>query len=209
MLGIGMSYILALSVWVVLIASAALTEAQGQGDYVQQPVFYNFQGIPEGPQGQKYVALTFDDGPHQVLTPRLMDILQQHLYKKSRPLPPFKMAASAPQVAELLSTLRRAMNMNTAEDLDRWAELTHLLELKLFNVTKFPAQPLHPPLQPATKEQIDHMLHQLEDRLEANNTLHEFYAPWQRRLRRLLERTNASLLPLEERVMSLGHFSNC
>lgn len=72
-----MSYILALSVWVVLIASAALTEAQGQGDYVQQPVFYNFQGIPEGPQGQKYVALTFDDGPHQVLTPRLMDILQK------------------------------------------------------------------------------------------------------------------------------------
>ena len=36
----------------------------------------------------------------------------------------------------------------------------------------------------------------------ANKTLHEFYAPWQRRLRRLLERTNASLLPLEERLLS-------
>ena len=35
----------------------------------------------------------------------------------------------------------------------------------------------------------------------ANKTLHEFYAPWQRRLRRLLERTNASLLPLEERLL--------
>jgi peptidoglycan/xylan/chitin deacetylase (PgdA/CDA1 family) len=45
--------------------------------YVQQPMFYNMQGIPAGPQGQKYVALTFDDGPHQVLTPRLMDILKK------------------------------------------------------------------------------------------------------------------------------------
>ena len=49
----------------------------GAEEYKQQPVFYSFQGIPTGPKGEKYVALTFDDGPHQVLTPRLMDILKK------------------------------------------------------------------------------------------------------------------------------------
>ncbi len=55
----------------------ALVIVVSADDYNQQPMFYNFQGIPEGANGEKYVALTFDDGPHQVLTPRLMDILKK------------------------------------------------------------------------------------------------------------------------------------
>lgn len=46
-----------------------------------QPVFYNFRGLPLSPDGKKYVALTFDDGPHQHLTPRLLDILKEHKAK--------------------------------------------------------------------------------------------------------------------------------
>ena len=46
-----------------------------------QPVFYNFRGLPLSPDGKKYVALTFDDGPHQHLTPRLLDILKAHKAK--------------------------------------------------------------------------------------------------------------------------------
>jgi peptidoglycan/xylan/chitin deacetylase (PgdA/CDA1 family) len=61
---------------VFILVLAVLLLVSGE-EYKQQPVFYNFRGIPEGPQGEKYVALTFDDGPHQILTPRLMDTLKK------------------------------------------------------------------------------------------------------------------------------------
>lgn len=39
---------------------------------------YNFPDVPpvNGSANAKYVALTFDDGPHKVLTPRLLDALK-------------------------------------------------------------------------------------------------------------------------------------
>jgi len=33
--------------------------------------------VPADADGTKYMALTFDDGPHQILTPRLLDILKE------------------------------------------------------------------------------------------------------------------------------------
>jgi peptidoglycan/xylan/chitin deacetylase (PgdA/CDA1 family) len=33
--------------------------------------------VPADADGTKYMALTFDDGPHQTLTPRLLDILKE------------------------------------------------------------------------------------------------------------------------------------
>lgn len=63
--------------FIVLLVLLERTCAGSDKEYKQQAMFFNFQGIPEGPDGEKYVALTFDDGPHQFLTPRLMDILKK------------------------------------------------------------------------------------------------------------------------------------
>ncbi len=41
----------------------------------QQSTFYAFG--PEHPSGEKNIALTFDDGPHRILTTRLLDSLQK------------------------------------------------------------------------------------------------------------------------------------
>ena len=46
-------------------------------EYKQQAVFYNFHGIPEGPQGEKYVALTFDDGPHRSFDPEINGYIKE------------------------------------------------------------------------------------------------------------------------------------
>lgn len=47
---------------------------------VQQPVKLKVLGkrVSHVPMKGKYVALTFDDGPHAVLTPRALDILKRH-----------------------------------------------------------------------------------------------------------------------------------
>lgn len=41
--------------------------------HAQRSTFYSFNP----PNGEKYIALTFDDGPHQTLTPKLLDSLKE------------------------------------------------------------------------------------------------------------------------------------
>ncbi len=46
----------------------------------QKQVYYHSahkKKVPEDEDGTKYIALTFDDGPHQILTPRLLDTLKE------------------------------------------------------------------------------------------------------------------------------------
>ena len=56
----------------------ALGEEQVQ-DHARQVYYHSShkKPIPPDADGTKYVALTFDDGPHQILTPRLLDILKE------------------------------------------------------------------------------------------------------------------------------------
>ena len=42
--------------------------------YGTSTVITRVNDLDEGPTGKKYIALTFDDGPHQILTPKLLDI---------------------------------------------------------------------------------------------------------------------------------------
>jgi len=56
-------------------SSRVLTE-----DTRRHQVYYHSshkKSIPPDSDGTKYIALTFDDGPHQILTPRLLDILKE------------------------------------------------------------------------------------------------------------------------------------
>jgi peptidoglycan-N-acetylglucosamine deacetylase len=59
-------YILSLT-WTALLLLAYVPVV-----FTQQSTFYNF----DGKKVQKTVAITFDDGPHGTLTPRLLDILK-------------------------------------------------------------------------------------------------------------------------------------
>jgi peptidoglycan/xylan/chitin deacetylase (PgdA/CDA1 family) len=59
----------------------ALAEEQAQQERAKQVYYHSAHNpkipIPADADGTKYVALTFDDGPHQILTPRLLEILKE------------------------------------------------------------------------------------------------------------------------------------
>jgi len=56
-----------------------LTETSAPATARPKQVYYHAahkKKVPADADGTKYMALTFDDGPHQTLTPRLLDILK-------------------------------------------------------------------------------------------------------------------------------------
>lgn len=75
-----MSLFIVLLIFLVVLTSSNLGPVAGKA---ANPAIYSitdyYQANPEDPE--KAIALTFDDGPHQLLTPKLLDILKEKTCK--------------------------------------------------------------------------------------------------------------------------------
>jgi peptidoglycan/xylan/chitin deacetylase (PgdA/CDA1 family) len=73
-------YILVLALLTSCFCLEAIQDSSENRPVRPSQVYYHAahkKKVPADADGTRYMALTFDDGPHQVLTPRLLDILKE------------------------------------------------------------------------------------------------------------------------------------
>jgi len=73
-------YLRGYSLWLLIILLLLYIVLSGVGSYFIQSNYY-VRAYCRGPRHEKVMALTFDDGPHPIYTPLILDILDAHQVK--------------------------------------------------------------------------------------------------------------------------------